>query len=138
MEYAGERRYQNRKAMKLSILSYGFEGVKRTVADYLNRNVNLLTPKHRRISFVLVISQFAILCLLHIIQSVNGDEINATLATGRITLPKDIHQPRNKRNRLQEYAECKDSLKKSQEELVVYDSLINARPGSPDSINSTI
>lgn len=119
------------------LVSEKLRNVKKSIAAYLNEQVNRLSVSHKRLCLILFGLLMGLICIAQIIQSVEEDGKETTLSIDQITLPKDMHQNDARKQKLQELLRIKqllDSLK----ETTVYDSLMMARPGLVDSVDLLI
>ncbi len=122
-------------------LSVKLSNSKKVIADYLDTKFNSLPTLHKRITLLIFGLVMAVVCVSLIIRSMNDAQNSLSFRIDQITIPKDIYQNPNYVNGLKRILRIKavlDSLRKSPKGIAVYDSLINARPGMIDSINSLI
>jgi len=119
-------------------VSAKFQECKQAFSNYLNEKVNRLSEGHKKISLVMFGFIMVAICTSLIIRSVND---NGFIKIDRITLPKDIYPNPHYKKGVEVILRLKkalDSLRKSPNEIAVYDSLMNARPGLMDSLGLLI
>ena len=114
---------------------------KKAIADLLNSKFNSLPPIHKRITLMMFGLMMAVVCISLIVRSMNDAQDSLSITIDQITKPRDVYQNPTHVNGLKRILRVKailDSLRKYPKGITVYDSLINARPGLMDSINSII
>ncbi len=114
---------------------------KKVIAEFLDAKFNSLPFIHKRITLMMFGLVMAAVCVSLIVRSMNDAQNSLSLRIEQITMPKDIYPNPNYVNGLKRILRVKailDSLRKSPKGIAVYDSLINARPGLMDSINSLV
>jgi hypothetical protein len=119
------------------LVSERLRNTKKSIAHYLNEQVNKLSASHKRIALILFGLLMGLICIAQIVQSVNEDRRETTFSIDQITIPNDIHREGERKEELQELLRI-NQLLDSLKETTVYDSLMIARPGFVDSVHLLI
>src|SRR5689334_5448387 len=111
------------------------KGIKRHVADLLDRSVNNLSTFHKRLSCILFGVLMGIVCLAQVIRAITEEKSRDHFNIQGISIPKDtFRKEANKNSGIANLKALMDSLKDS----ATYDSLRMIRPGLIDSANALL
>lgn len=111
------------------------KGIKRHIADLLDRSVNSLSAFHKQVSCILFGVLMGIVCLAQVIRAIREEESRNQFNIQPISIPKDaFHNRANAHSGIANLKALMDSLKDS----ATYDSLRITRPGLIDSVNTLL